>query len=133
MRQTLLAMEAVYALLNGTVRVNGKVVPVYDGTAPEGKRGPYIIIGEETSVDAGAQGIQMREMTLTISAWSESTSRIEIKTILNNIHNRLHLASLNIAEGSLVRISNEFETTIVHEGKPRMRQGIQRYRILVNS
>lgn len=104
-------------------------VPIYDDV-PEGTSAPYIVIGEETAIDAAVKDKDAHEHTLTLHVWSEYRGRYEIKTLMQEVYSKLHDAAITVTDASLVLIRHEFSTTL-EEADGITRHGVMRFRALV--
>jgi len=58
--------------------------PVYD-EVPQGATFPYVAIGEDTAVDAGAKNAHGEEATVTLHVWSRAKGMSEAKGIISSI------------------------------------------------
>ena len=104
-------------------------VPVYDDV-PEGSNAPYIVIGEETAIDAATKDKDANEHTLTLHIWSEYRGRYEIKTLMQEVYEKLHNTAITVSGASLVNMRCEFETTL-QEADGITRHGVMRFRAVV--
>ena len=104
-------------------------VPIYDDV-PEGISAPYIVIGEETAIDAAVKDKDAHEHTLTLHVWSEYRGRYEIKTLMQEVYSKLHDTAITVSGASLVNIRNEFITTL-EEADGITRHGVMRFRAVV--
>lgn len=58
--------------------------PVYD-EVPQGATFPYVAIGEDTAVDAGAKNAHGEEATVTLHVWSRAKGMSEAKGLISSI------------------------------------------------
>lgn len=122
--------KAVYAALNGSVTgLSGASVSVYDDV-PEGTSYPYVVIGEETAINAGTKNLDGVEHTLTLHIWSGYRGRREIKEIMQSIYSLLHDTAITVTGASLVMIRQEFATTL-EEADGITRHGVMRFRVVM--
>ena len=98
---------------------------------PEATGYPYVVIGEDTMIDASAKDKDIFEHTLTIHIWSQYRGRRDIKVIMEQIHNELHNEVISVSGASLINIRQEFQTTLL-EGDGITRHGIMRFRAVVS-
>lgn len=104
-------------------------VPIYDDV-PEGTSAPYIVVGEETAIDAAVKDKDAHEHTLTLHVWSQYRGRYEIKTLMQEVYSKLHDTAISVTDASLVLIRHEFSTTL-QEADGITRHGVMRFRALV--
>jgi len=123
--------KAIYSTLNGASLVgeDSVAVSVYDDV-PEGKTYPYVVIGEETSLNISTKTVDAHEHTLTIHVWSQYRGRKEIKEIMEQIYTALHDSAITVSGASLVNLKQEFEQTLL-EGDGITRHGVIRFRAVV--
>jgi hypothetical protein len=122
--------KAIYAALNGYVTgLSGASVSVYDDV-PEGTSYPYVVIGEETAINAGTKNLDGVEHTLTLHVWSGYRGRREIKEIMQSIYSLLHDTAITVTGASLVMIRQEFATTL-EEADGITRHGVMRFRVVM--
>ena len=119
--------------MGGTANViedtSRSIVPVYDDV-PEGSAAPYIVIGEDTTIDAATKDKDANEHTLTLHIWSEYRGRYEIKTLMQEVYEKLHDSDISMSGASLVNLRSEFETTL-QEADGITRHGVMRFRAIV--
>lgn len=107
---------------------------------PENATPPYVVIGDDTSIDWGTKTTDGWEATLTVHAWDfEKAGRKSVKAILSAVYDALHRqeASVTVSGFNLIQIRHEFETTYQdasEEGQnDRYYHGVQRYRALIQA
>lgn len=135
------ALQAgIYARLTGysalTTALGGS--KVYDHV-PQNTAAPYVMIGEDTMIEADTKTENGWEVTLTIHCWDfEKAGRKSIKTIMGHIFDALHNqeASITVTGFSLVLIRREFEESYQEtdeKGSPdHYYHGIQRFRAIIS-
>ncbi len=107
---------------------------------PEETQPPYVVIGDDTSIDWSTHTVNGWETTLTIHCWDfEKAGAKSAKAILSAIYDALHDQSANISVTgfNLILIRCEFEHTMqdpsVQGQADRFWHGVQRYRALIHS
>lgn len=140
MAMPLNALQAgIYTRLTGysaltSVLGGGKI---YDHV-PQGMDAPYVVIGEDTAIDADTKSNNGWEVTLTIHCWDfEKAGRKSIKTIMGHIYDALHNSEGDIAVSgfTLVYIRQEyadnFQDTTIEGANDHYYHGVQRFRALI--
>lgn len=117
----LTADGALFALDGGTP------ISVYDDV-PKDTAYPYVVIGEESTINNGSKTLDGIEHTITIHVWSQYRGRYEIKHIMQSIYENLHNADITVTDASLVNIRQEFSTTL-QEADGITRHGVMRFRV----
>jgi len=102
---------------------------VFDNV-PQDSAFPYLVIGDDTSVEWDADDFIGSDSTVTIHAWSQYRGRKEVKEMLRVVYNALHRAEFAIEGGALIECSAEFQQTFV-ESDGLTRHGVIRFRVLV--
>ena len=122
---------AIYSKLNDDSTLDGIVGnnKIFDDV-PQGTSYPYVVIGEETAIDAGAKDTDAQEFTLTIHIWSRYKGRKQTKEIAERIYTLLHNVAISVSSASLVNIRNEFFTILVDDDG-LTRHGVMRFRAVV--
>lgn len=82
--------RAIYKALNQYIIG----IPIYD-TPPTGSARPYIVIGEGYTVKNNTKDIPGRRVFMTIHAWSDKPSFLEVKAITEQIVNILSAGDLS--------------------------------------
>ena len=122
--------RAIFARLDGAIVIDGTAVPIYD-QVPDNAAKPYIVIGDDTSIDYSTQTHQGYECTLTIHVWSISEmGRVEVKSILGMIDARIHNAAIDVQDATLINIQSEYQRTIIDPDN-KTKHGIIRFRAVV--
>ena len=125
--------QAVFTKLNTsniTDYANNAITGVFDDV-PENTAYPYVVIGEETSVNLGTKTLDAHEHTLTIHAWSQYRGGMrDVKVIMQQIFTALHNSDITVSGASLVNIRHEFEQVLL-EQDGITRHGIMRFRVVV--
>jgi hypothetical protein len=114
--------EAIYDALNGVISVD-----VYD-SLPDNTPAPYVVIGDDTSIDWSTDNENGLECTITIHCWSTYRGRAEIKNIQQSVYNALHRATLALDGYDSVGCHFEFSESFI-EADGVTRHGVQRFRI----
>jgi hypothetical protein len=104
--------------------------PVFDNV-PQDTGYPYIVIGDDTSVEWDTDDSIGSESTITIHAWSRYRGRKEVKEMLRAIYSALHRAEFSVEGGYLVECGAEFQETFL-ESDGLTRHGVIRFRLLVD-
>ena len=125
------SQTAIYSKLNDDSTLDGIVgnYKIFDDV-PQGTSYPYVVIGEETAIDAGAKDTDAQEFTLTIHIWSRYKGRKQTKEIAERIYTILHNVAISVTGASLVQIRHEFERTLL-ENDGITRHGVMRFRAVV--
>jgi hypothetical protein len=121
--------SAVYSRLTGDATLMGLVEGVYDDV-PQDTAYPYIVVGEETTLNAGTKTLDGLEYTLTIHVWSRYRGLKETKQIMQRIYALLHTYDLAVTGASLVNLRQEFSSTFV-DADGLTRHGVIRFRAMV--
>lgn len=121
--------EAVYLALSNDAALTallGSGNRIYDHV-PAGAALPYVVIGETTAADISGALVDMQEHTLTMHAWSERPTSLEVKQIVAAVRAVLHDARLTLNSGRCPNIRCEYHETmrdpdgISHHGVMRFR------------
>lgn len=101
---------------------------------------PYVVIGDDTLIDADTKTRNGWECTLTIHVWDyEKAGRKSVKTLLGHIHDALHTqqANITVTGFTLVSIEREFQTTFQETGidgeNDHYYHGVARYRAFIHT
>lgn len=131
---------AIYSRLTGysalTTALGGS--KVYDHV-PQRTVAPYVVIGDDTSVDFDTKTSNGWEVTLTIHCWDfEKAGRKSVKAIMGHIYDALHKAesSITVTGFSLVMIYCEFQQTFqetaIEGASDHYYHGVQRFRAIIH-
>lgn len=128
-----MAADASYALqqaIKAKVGTAVSPVPVYDDVPP-GAAMPYLLVGDDTAVDAGAKDKAGQEFSTTIHAWSMARGRIQAKELLGKVYATLHQQELIVPGFAVAQVRFEFADSFVEELDDRHTaiHAIHRYRI----
>ena len=118
----LITQKKIYEALNGVISC-----PVYDN-APQGASFPYVTIGEANLTDDDTDRIQCVYISYVIHVWSQADGRKEIKTIMGEIYNALHLTKFS--ESGYSFTENYFlssDSFVETDGKTR--HGVQTFKL----
>ena len=125
----LISYAPLTALLGGT--------KVYDHV-PQGTDAPYVVIGEDTSIDFDTKTNNGWELTLTIHCWDfVKKGRKSVKNLMASIYEALHEkeTSVSVAGYKLVLIRNEyaesFQDTTIDGGADDYYHGVLRFRAII--
>ena len=125
--------QAIFSTLNSasiTDYENHAITGVFDDV-PENTAYPYVVIGEETSINAATKTLDAHEHTLTIHVWSQYRGGMrDVKVIMQQIFTALHNSDITVSGASLVNIRHEFEQVLL-EQDGITRHGIMRFRVVV--
>lgn len=91
---------------------------------------PYVVIGDDTSIDFDTDDTSGFEMTLTIHTWSRKRARTETKRIMGRIHDALQYSELTVTGYQWIVSHYEFSST-TKDPDGKTIHGIQRFRILL--
>lgn len=69
---------------------------------------PYVTIGEQTEVEAGADDIDLVDMTITLHCWSRAAGKKEAQDIMHAMRRALHNKSHPTSEGVIVFLLFDF-------------------------
>lgn len=128
-----MAADASYALqqaIKAKVETAVSPVPVYDDVPP-GAAMPYLLVGDDTAVDAGAKDKAGQEFSVTIHAWSMARGRQHAKELLGLVYAALHQQALTVTGFAVAQVRFEFADSFVEEIDERhtATHAIHRYRI----
>ena len=124
----LITQKKIYEALNGVISC-----PVYDN-APQGSAFPYVTIGEANLTDNDTDSSQSVYISYVIHTWSQADGlggadgRKEIKTIMGEIYNALHLTKFS--ESGYSFTENYFlssDSFVETDGKTR--HGVQTFKL----
>ena len=118
----LITQKKIYEALNGVISC-----PVYDN-APQGSSFPYVTIGEANLTDNDTDSTQNVYISYVIHVWSRADGRKEIKTIMGEIYNALHLTKFT--ESGYSFTENYFlssDSFVETDGKTR--HGVQTFKL----
>ena len=124
--------RAIFSTLDGAsiTDVNSNDITGVFDDVPENTAYPYVVIGEETAIDAAAKDRDGHEHTITIHVWSQYRGQKEIKQIMEQVFTALHDTDIIVSGASLVNIRCEFEQTLT-ENDGITRHGIMRFRAVI--
>jgi hypothetical protein len=121
--------SAVYSRLTGDTTLMSIVEGVYDDV-PQDTEYPYVVIGEETTINNGSKTLDGQEYTITIHVWSRYRGFKETKQIMERIYTLLHNYALAVTGASLVNLRQEFTSTLM-DADGLTRHGIIRFRAAI--
>lgn len=119
---------AVQQAIFGALVAQPGMPPVYDDV-PEDSAFPYVVIGDDTSIEFDDDCGSGADSTLTIHAWSTYKGRAEAKQILDLIYRTLHRSNLVIAGNVTITIHAEYQATLL-DPDGLTRHGVIRFRLL---
>ena len=111
--------------------VNECTYPVYDDV-PQNTDYPYITIGDDTSTEWDTVDKVGGESTLTVHTWSREAGRREIKKIMSEVYEVLHMHELDVPGYNVVLCRQEFAESLPVEADGRTRHGVQRFRVIIH-
>mgnify|MGYP001384891170 FL=1 len=122
---------AIYTLLSGDSTLDGLVGNnrIYD-EVPQNSAYPYVVIGEETTIDASTKDKDAQEFTQTIHIWSRYRGSKQTKEIAQRIYTLLHNVAISVSGASFVNSRNEF-FTILLDDDGLTRHGVMRFRVVI--
>ena len=125
----LLAYSALTTALGGN--------KVYDHV-PQGTLAPYVVIGEDTLIEADTKSKNGWEATIIIHCWDfEKAGRKSVKTLQGLIYDALHKSETNvtITGFSLVLLYCEYQESFqdvqVEGASDHYYHGVQRFRAII--
>ena len=123
--------SAVFAELTADAPLMAKINAVWD-EPDEGASFPYVTIGDGTTADWSTKSTLGSDHRLTIHAWSDAGGRMEVKEILDLVHDALHLKDLVVGSNTLVFLRFERgEDKREEDGIEQLYHGILTFRALV--
>ena len=105
---------------------------VYDQVAPAGAALPYVVIGDQTSDDAGDKSQDAEAVTLTLHVFSRSSSRREVKELAAKVKRSLHNRVLTPAGFDPITLSWESTTDFLEE-ETMTKHGVIRFGALITT
>tara|TARA_R100001510_G_scaffold21831_1_gene19115 strand:+ start:469 stop:876 length:408 start_codon:yes stop_codon:yes gene_type:complete len=122
---------AIFSLLSGDSTLDGLIGNnrIYD-EVPQNSAYPYVVIGEETTIDAGTKDKDAQEFTQTIHIWSRYRGSKQTKEIAQRIYTLLHNVAISVSGASFVNSRNEF-FTILLDDDGLTRHGVMRFRVVI--
>lgn len=121
--------KTIFNALSGNSALTNLITGVFDDV-PENQEYPYVVVGEETSLNIGCKTKDALEHTLTIHSYSRERGRKQVKQIMSAIYEVLHESNLSVSGASLINLRNEFETVLL-ETDGITRHGVLRFRAVV--
>jgi hypothetical protein len=106
--------KAYYELLNGNIIVDGEVIPVFD-RVPDGQKGSYITIGDDTVVTRGGKTFHGQEVTFTVQVWTtfpaDSGGKRKAKQIAAEVIKKVVTfpVSLNLQDHEVLTATLDYE------------------------
>lgn len=123
--------KAVYAALTGDTDLMAVITGVYDHVPAE-TTVPYIVIGDDTSIEFDTKTNVGEEVTLTIHIWSEHEGRKELKEIQGHLARILHDQLLTVEDHNTVLVRREYAETL-RDPDGATWHGVVRFRIIVTA
>jgi hypothetical protein len=133
---------AIYSRLTGYTALTSLLATatsVYD-FVPQAAVAPYVVIGDDTSVDWSTKTANGWEVTITVHAWDyQRQGRKSVKAILSAVYDALHRqdASITVSGFTLVDIQSEYEETFqdttVEGQNDAYYHGVARYRAFIQA
>jgi len=122
--------STVYSTLTGDSTLTTSLGASIFDEVPEGTATPYVTIGEDTTTDYSAKGIDGSDITVNIDVWSEYKGSKECKEIMDRIHDLLHDSNLSVSGFNLVNLRFEF-SDILRDPDGVTRHGVMRFRAII--
>lgn len=122
--------EAVYNALNADDTLVA-LASIYDHV-PANTAYPYIVIGDDTSIDFDTKTSTGEEVTLTLHIWSEEPGRKEAKILHGHLKRILHDTLLTVEDHVTVLLRREFSQTFLDPDNVT-RHGVSRFRAIVQA
>lgn len=121
--------QSIYQALVSDTSLMDKVEAVYDNV-PQDTTYPYVVIGDDTSVQWDTDDTVGSENTLTLHVWSRYYGRGEVKDIMQAIYACLHRRELEVTGAHTVTCEFDFgESFLDPDGITR--HGVIRFRIIL--
>ena len=123
-------------LLDGSADGERVAIPEIDDPVailddvPSDTKYPYIVIGEETSIDNDTKDNAGAEHTITIHSWSQYIGLKEVKLMEAFLVDKLHQSIITMPNADIVNIRREFDQVLV-EPDGITRHAISRYRVII--
>lgn len=95
---------ALTNLLADDPRFSG--VPAIFDHAPQDAVFPYVVVGDDISVDLNTDDTTGSDTEVTVHCWSQYRGRKEIKQIQREIHNALHRHELSVTGATTVMVES---------------------------
>jgi len=102
--------------------------PVYDEVQDNSKY-PYVVIGEDTSVDNSTKTEHLDNFNIVIKAFSNKKGMKEVKTIIKNIIETMDVADFTMDD--FIVIKSEIESTEFYKDPEGIRNGYVRLSFLI--
>ena len=132
--------KAFYSALNGNVRVDSKVIPVFVKIAKSGQRFPYIVIGDDVYRNVDDKDSTRREFFKTIHVFSDDATGTELDAIHGGIFTILNRRTSDdstlyntMNDGRVVVCSEDSVRTLVEEDENTVFHGILTYRVIMTT
>lgn len=110
---------------------------IYDHV-PQGADAPYVVIGDDTTIDSDTKTSNGWGITLTIHCWDfEVAGRKSVKTIMGHIYDALHNSEANITVSGFTLVylqqeySENFQDITIEGANDHYYHGVQRFRALI--
>ena len=91
---------------------------------------PYIVIGDETSIDNDTKDNAGAQHTITLHCWSQYVGMKEVKLLEAYLVDKLHQTNITLPSAEVILIRREFDQVLIEEDGIT-RHGISRYRIII--
>ena len=123
-------------LLDGQPEGERIIIPEIDDPVailddiPSETKYPYIVIGEETSIDNDTKDHAGTQHTITIHTWSRYLGMKEVKLMQKYVVDKLHEVDISFDHAEVINVRREFDRVMV-EVDGITRHGISRFRIVV--
>ena len=122
--------QAVYARLSGDSTLTTTLGAEVHDDVPEGTSFPYVVLGDDTSVEYGTKTLDGASNTITLHVWSQYRGAKQILEIMNRVHDLLHNYSLTVSGANLINLRFEFSDTF-RDPDGISRHGVMRLRAVV--
>lgn len=120
------ALDIQVAVFNRIVNETG--FSVYDDV-PKDAVLPYVVIGNDTSIDFDTNDSVGEESTITVHTWSKYSGMKEVKLMQQAIKNALNRVDLTINNTHLITCNSEYQSSEL-DPDGVTRHGVQRFRFL---
>lgn len=121
--------KALYAALAANSTLTG-IASIHDG-APLNSTMPYVDLGEVQDVDWGSKSFVGDELYLTMHTWSDTQSKGQTWSMMNQIKTTLHQQTLSVTGQNFVLMRHE-DTQVFRDGDGVTWHGVTRYRAITH-
>jgi N-acetyl-beta-hexosaminidase len=121
--------KALFECLTKHPALSKKITGVFD-SVEQGKKFPYIVIGEDTAVDFSSKTNPGEDYTCTIHVWSDKNGNKETKEIQSLVLQAISTANLDLGdEFYVVHVRRELQQIL--DDPSGLKHGVQRIRFII--